>query len=341
MISFTLTNDSITVVYKGKSYTTQKSTPQFANLRKALIEENWDDVPNHLTIAKSLGSWAKGRFSLNEVSERFSYDGRELPTSINGRILLMATRGEDPTPMFNFFERLNRNPSMRSVEQLYGFIQNHGIPITKDGYFLGYKGVKDNYLDCHSGTLDHRPGQVVKVPRNQVSDDPQQTCHFGLHVGSKAFASGYGRRLITVKIDPEHVVCVPYDTSEKMRCCEYEVIGNAGDQLSSTVHDEQEVPPDAPEGDEMDVCPPDIETGPSDEMPEEEVKPISKTSGGMAIPKEYRTKANLPLDALMKMSLGELRELATHGLKIIGASKIPGGKSSLVGKIMEVRGSRG
>ncbi len=346
MVSFTLTNDSITVVYNGKSYTVQKSTPQFTGLRKALIEENWTEVPKHLTIAKSLNAWAKGRFTLNEATEVFSYDGREVPVSINNRIISMATRGEDPTPVFNFFERLNRNPSMRSVEQLYPFLQHAGISITPDGHFLAYKGVNSDYKDCHTNSIDNRPGQVVTVPRNQVSDDPRQACHFGLHAGSKSYASGYGARLTVVKIDPEHVVCVPYDSSEKLRCSEYEVIGNASENLSSTVHDEQELPPDEPDLPEGELFEEDefeddskLFDSSKGEFVEEE-KPLKRTSGGVSIPSKYSKLAAKPVDELMKLPLDRLRELATYGLKIIGASKIPGGKSALVAKIEEVRGSR-
>ena len=363
-LSFTMTNDSIVVIYQGKSHTVARNQPQFTGLRKAIIEENWDDVPNHLTIAKSLNTWAKGKFTFNDVLDLFSYEGLELPPSINKRIVTMATRGEDPTPMFNFFERLNRNPSMRSVEQLYPFLEHQGIAITPDGYFLAYKGVKDNYRDCHSGKIDNRPGEVVKVPRNRVSDDPQKTCHFGLHAGSKSYATSYGSRLVTVKIDPEHVVCVPYDSSEKLRCCEYTVIGNTGDDLPGTVHEEQDLPSDEPEqsdpadenddafnNDITDVD--DVEEGDDEddedqgklfdlnkgEFKKEEAPKPGKTAGGMGIPSKYAEKAKLELDELMRMSLGDLRELATHGLKIIGASKIPGGKSALVQRIIAVRDS--
>src|SRR6266550_6957990 len=104
-LSFTMTNDSIVVIYQGKSHTVAKNQPQFTGLKKAIIEENWDDVPNHLTIAKSLNTWAKGKFTFNDVRDLFSYEGLELPANINKRIVTMATLGEDPTPMFNFFER--------------------------------------------------------------------------------------------------------------------------------------------------------------------------------------------------------------------------------------------
>jgi hypothetical protein len=405
--SYTLTRDSIMVIWQGKSHVVQKGTPHFVGLRQALLEEKWDDVPNHLTIAKGLSSWAKGEFTLNEMTETFSYKGTELPKDINERITQMASNGEDPMPLLRFFERLQRNPSFRSVQQLYPFLKHKGIAITKDGCFFAYKGVNADYTDCHTSKISNVPGTVNKMPRNQISDDPQHACHEGFHVGARSHASGYGKRMIVCKVDPEHVVCVPYDSSQqKMRVCEYKVVGNYGDDLPDTITDEDDLAPDAPpvkaaEGntsaypdipdvsedeseqsdpaDENDEAfngdPPlpegQIDTGDpndrenhggslsrvadalgfdSNEEDGGEAKAAAEedellgnevtTAGGMVIPKKYNKQAFLPLDELMKLSLDALRELATYGLKITGASKVPGGKSALAAKIIEVRGTK-
>ena len=80
----------------------------------------------------------------------------------------------------------------------------------------------------------------IKVHRNRVSDDPNTPCHFGLHVGSLEYAQSFGERVVIVRVDPEHVVCVPYDcTSQKMRVCEYEVVGLhiEGHMPSTTIDD--------------------------------------------------------------------------------------------------------
>ncbi len=363
-VQYTISNESITVVWEGKPHVVQKGSPHFAGLRDAILSEKWDDIPNHLTVAKTLASWAKGKFALDEGREIFSYEGRELPQTINRRIIAMATAGEDPTRMFRFFERLNKNPSMRSVEQLYPFLEHQNIPITPDGCFLAYKGVNANYTDHHTGTIDNKPGVINKLPRNQISDDPREACHFGFHVGARGHAQGYGNRMIVCKVDPEHVVCVPYDSGQqKMRVCEYTVVGNYGDDLPSTVYDEADLPPDAPEEPAAEASPEDSEpeavhedfeedekeeqedegklfdTEKGEVVPEESsVEPV-KTAGGLEIPKKYAARAAKPVDELMQMSLDDLRELATYGLKIIGASKIRGGKSTLVARIVEVRGT--
>lgn len=385
---FTFTNESIGIVWEGKSHTVQKSSPHFIGLRKAILEERWDDIPNYLTVAKSLNSWAQGKFTFVEHSNTFSYEGREVPREINNRIVQMATTGADPTPMLRFYERLQKNPSWRSVEQLYKFLTHSGIPITKDGCFLAYKGVNADYTDCHSGTVSNKPGTINKMPRNQISDDPNHACHVGFHVGAKMHASGYGKRMLVCKVDPEHVVCVPYDAGQqKMRVCEYKVLGHLGEGLPDTIFEDEEdltalpeTPAQSDPADEDDDAfngesEEDIEEGPEEEdgiendESSEEIEPEdeeeagelkgdlvgdltrvaaqaikteeeeeAKTAGNLAIPKKYAKRAFLPLEELMKLTLDDLRELATYGLKIIGASKVPGGKVALAAKIMEVRG---
>jgi hypothetical protein len=375
-IPFTLTNESITVVYNGKAHVVQRGQPQFVNLRNALLAERWEEVPSHLTVAKSLSAWAKGRFTVNETLEEFSYDGAPLPKQINSRIISMAAAGKDPTPLFLFYERLQRNPSMRSVEQLYKFLQHTGIPFTTDGCLLAYKGVKNDYTDQHTGKVDNRPGTVNKMARNKISDDPREACHFGFHVGALTYARTFSQRVIICKVDPEHVVCVPYDHSErKMRVCEYKVIGNYGEILPDDIFDEnapaprQDDPTDDNDkafngepGDEDDEREPDsldtlMENDDEDEEDEETEEPVeeevkaeepaipaepiegvpAKKNQKLKIPKKFKKLVDLDYEGYMKQTISALREFAVHGLHIVGAAHIRGGKVQLIAKIIEVR----
>lgn len=357
-IPFTLTNESATVIYNGKPYTVQKSSPHFASLRAALISEDWDVVPKHLTVNSSLTTWAKGKFTVNDTIEVFSFEGTVLPPSINQRIVRMHAQGKDPAPLFRFYERLQKNPSFRSVEQLYDFLKHGKIPLTTDGCFLAYKGVNEDFTDRYTGTIDNRPGVVHKMPRNKISDDPRQTCHFGYHVGAVVYARSFGPKIVICKVDPEHVVCVPYDASQqKMRVCEYKVIGHYGvhlpddiiedddfveDTKSLTPHTVYAVDDDEDQIDEEDIFS-DPETTDSVEMEEvEEEEPVEEEpkKGELVIPREYRKWAKLSYEELMQLSREDIRALATYGFKIVGASKIPGGKTAVIAKILELRGDK-
>ena len=180
-MNYTLTRDTITVVVQGKSYVVRKGVTNFAKLRDAIMREAWEEVPGYLTISRSIEAWARDKFSVE--GEVISYNGKPLPPELNQRIFAMVAEGKSPEPFFKFWERLEQNPSYRSVHSLWPFLQHLGIPLTEDGCFIAYKGVNRDYTDRYSGKITYQPGTMVRYPRNEVSDDPRTPCHEGLHVG--------------------------------------------------------------------------------------------------------------------------------------------------------------
>lgn len=350
---YTMTNESITVVWEGKPVVVKQGSPNYLGLKKAITAQDWDDIKNHLTVSKSIESWANRKFTVNDGV--VYYLGEAIPDDINARIIAMSGAGEDPTSLFNFWERLQKNPSFGSVKQLYGFLKNKNIPILEDGCFLAYKSVREDYKDVHSGTFDNHPGVTNEMPRNKISDDPNLACHEGLHVGALSYAQSFHAEgiIVVCKIDPENVVCVPYDSSQqKMRVCKYRVVGNYGTELPSTVFEE-----DLPITDDEDTTDEEedgngefTDTGraasltspPSPEMAR--TKPAARSSSKTKTPKlNPKTKKlvisfnKLELDGLIEKSIEELRQYATYGVKLVGASKIPGGKVALVKSILKTR----
>lgn len=310
--NFAVTKESVTVIYGGRPFVVKQGQPNFVLLRTAILEAirkaDWRDVPAHLSAGTSLSKWAKGRFRVD--GDRLLYDDDEVPSDLASRISEMAANGEDPTPLLRFWENLQLNPSKRSVDQLWNFLNNLGIPLTADGCFLAYKGVRDDFKDCHSGTIDNRPGAKVRMERNKISDDPNHACHQGLHVGAREYASSFGPNVVICKVFPAHVVCVPNDHSfQKMRVCEYEVIGlDNGGYMPSTSIDEAEVP-----------------------------KAPAKTISKAGRSKGFQKLDSLDEAGLMDCKLETLRAYAARGLNVVGASRIPGGKWSLVQRILEAR----
>jgi len=405
-----VTNDSITVVLPNnpKPYVVKKGAANFINLKNAIFAEDWDKLPEYLTVAGSVSKWSNDKFKLDDASDVVTYLDKEVAPKFAKRILKMASEGEDPTTLFNFYERLQRNPSWRSVEQLWDFLNHEGIPLTPDGCFLAYKGVKMNFKDAHSGKIDNHVGNTIEVPRNSVSDDPRTACHFGLHVGAKQYAESFSEQLIICKVDPEDVVCVPYDSSQhKMRVCKYTVVGMDGGELSDTIHkdtlpvDTEEREPEIPDGDgdedtnegedqdfvheddgdedpvfasaddpedddevAQDVHDDIVENDPGDDEDEgitagrmratnepkpkvtyhatEKDKPKTKVTHApkKKLSKDYRKYKAMDLGKLMEQPISDLRQYATYGLDIVGASKIPGGKTALAQRIIKVRDRR-
>jgi len=302
-IPYTLTNESINIVWKGKTYTITKSAPNFRSLRKAILKEDWDSIPKFLTVNKTVEDWSKKRFKVDEENN-ISYEGTDLPSSLTTRILTLVQKGEDPNSFFNFWTRLQKNPSYRSVKQLWSFLSHQGIPITPDGCFLAYKSVKKNFRDHHSGRFSNSPGVVQEMARNKISDDPTVACHEGFHVGTLSYAKNFNSdnsRVVICKIDPKDVVCVPFDaSSQKMRVCRYEVIGNHGSAILS-----------------------------SDSS--------SSFSPKRVVQAKWEKYDKMDITELISVPLDILRSYASNALNIVGSSKIPGGKTALIQVISQTR----
>lgn len=336
MIKYTLTYDSVVVLADTGPVTVQRGAPNFDALRQALLAEDWGAASQHLTVNDSLLRWAQGHFTL--VEGVFYYKGEALPTELNERICQMASCGDNPTPFFNFWERLQKNPSHRSVNQLWPFLLHAGIPLTPDGCFLAYKSVRLDYRDHHTGTYLNVVGAVIKEPRNKISDDPDVPCHFGLHVGSKEYAENFGppdSRIMAGKVDPMNVVCIPRDSSYmKMRVCEYAVAAelDRAEWMPSTVaYNEpserfEEEEDEGGEGDwEEDAYEEDEELDPA--VLEEAVETV----------RSWERFDDLDEAELSTHTLADLRRYAVNHLKMKGAGRLPGGKPALVAAILAYR----
>lgn len=353
-LKYQITNESVMVVVDGEPHTVNKTQPNYADLRTALVAEEWDKVPELLTVGQTVVNWADGEFTV--VGGYVHYQNEQLPGPLNARILKMVGQGDDPRPLMRFWERLDENPSYRSRQQLFDFLMQHpGIPFTPDGHVLFYKGVRSNFRDCHSGKFDNSPGQKLYMKRNRVSDDPNLACHFGFHVGARSYAASFGNgQTVICKVDPADVVCVPNDCGQaKVRVHRYEVVGvDGGGLLPDTNLHEKPVAKTAPKVDAKTGEPP---VDPNEPL----VAPVGKHTDGSPLeagetqPKgdDDAAAVTLPLTGtewdylnnmdsvdLMDLRIMTLRAYARFNCLIVGASKMRGGKTMLVPAICKARG---
>ena len=167
---------------------------------------------------------------------------RKIYNSVSQRLVKMLAGGYDVKPLSNFLKRLLKNPSKTAIEELYPFMEKADVTIDTEGFIIAYKKVKDNYFDIYSGTVNYNIGNIVEMPRNEVDDNRSNLCSDGLHFCSFSylnhFGSGYGNRVLIVKVDPADVVSIPADYNDaKARACRMEVIGEIEEQrdvLAST-----------------------------------------------------------------------------------------------------------
>jgi hypothetical protein len=366
-IPYTLTNDSVTVVIDGKVTTVAAGAINYNAIRDAILTDDLELIPHLLTPKAALGQYLEGTDFYFGPSFEVMYkgpngQGEKLPEQFERRIRATAEKGESPKGLLNFFSRLQNNPSSRSVLQLWPFLDHEGIPIEESGHFLAYKAVREDLLDCHSGTIANTPGNVIKIPRNKISDDPNHACHFGLHVGAVGYAHSFGERILIVRVDPANVVCIPFDSSfQKMRVCEYEVVGfhtadgaeGNANPMPSTTYEVDVVDDIDDDGEDLDESEGDEDDGSTaselDKIDFSSLADVDRSSDGkgytISEPKTFTVSSDklfkgwgqMSARTLLEQSIADLRTYASKKLKIVGASKVAGGKTALVKRILKVR----
>lgn len=340
---YTITNDMITIIWKGELVTVRQAMPNFKPLRAAIMNEAWDEIADHISSSSTVKKWVHGFFSVEGGNIYFK--NKKLPEELEKRIIAMAAEGKDPSAIFNFWQKLQNNPSYRSVEQLWKFLEHQGIPLVANGNFLAYKSVSRTFMDHHTGTICNAPGMTVEMPRNQISDDPNTPCHEGLHVGALEYAENFRSsdiaKIVICEIDPADVVCVPHDySSMKMRVCRYTVIGVHNDGKMNNVFmddediagvddDDRSVSYDASSEDEIEFV--------SSIADKSSTKKLRAVPPGATDTKVLRRYDDYPYEKLLDQRLEDLRRYASKCLSIVGAHHVPGGKVGLVNLIIKMR----
>ena len=227
---FIIQGSNVTVVIEGKPHTVSKTHVSYAKVVEAIKAGEWDTVKNIIDPVKVVLNYGQGNISIQ--GDKLFWKGEPFAGVLATRMISMLEEGFSIEPMVLFMHNLLKNPSKRSVDELYGFLEKNNLPITPDGYFLAYKKVRQDFKDIHSGTMDNSLGTVVEMERYKVDDNKDQTCSTGLHFCGMSYLNHFGgsdSRTVIVKIDPADVVSIPSDyNGAKGRACRYEVIGELG-----------------------------------------------------------------------------------------------------------------
>lgn len=243
-------------------YVADEFHPAFEDILKGLRAGD----PNVWSLFE-VGKGVVSKF--RSVTERVSWNGSEvlwdgspIHTALSEQLSRALREGDERnyTAMARFWEKLEANPDENSRKQAYDFLACHEFQITEDGDVVGYKGVRDaqedgvyystwasQVPDVPSGFVNGAPiaplsqipqkiGDVVTMPREQVSNDPYVLCSRGLHVSTHDYASSYGNKVMLVTFSPANICAVPNDAQgEKVRVWKYKVKGLATERNSDSV----------------------------------------------------------------------------------------------------------
>ena len=267
-----ITPTDVTVIINGNHKRVRKDSPdsseviELVKLHNAsnVVQEREDIVAKIEELcnpAKKIEFKSDGRFEFDGHSAMFLKGTSDpVPEFLAKRLLDYISKELDVEPLVNFWKNVLLNPDKAVRQQLFGFLEHNGHPITDKGYFLAYKAVKvarkydketgeeiisvsydENtgerveevlnqsmvFKPYHSGShgMVVKVGEPISMPREECDSDPYETCSAGLHVGSMEYVHNFGYSdgvILEVLVSPRNVVAVPTDyNNTKMRCCEY------------------------------------------------------------------------------------------------------------------------
>jgi hypothetical protein len=230
-VASVVTKKSITLNYNGETHMVLAGTPEYEEVLQALKDRDYDAIPALVEKSKRIKEYSRGNFTV--VDGVLKVNGLTVPSRLADKILEFEREGLPFEGLVAFAKKLLNNPSYRSVNALFDFLETNSHPITDDGNFIAYKWVKKDFKDARTGTFDNSPGMTCEMPRNQVDEDPNVTCSHGLHVANWDYALNHYSQMvggdglmIEVSVNPADVVAVPIDyNNSKMRTCKYVVIG--------------------------------------------------------------------------------------------------------------------
>ena len=238
-----LANADVSFFFRGKS---QVISADHVNYNKIVAKLNAGDGTGLAELVDIADSIRKFDADLKVENGEVSYKGLPLHTTLADRLRGLMRDGFNFKPLAAFITNLYNNPSKRAIDELYPFLEHHGLPITEDGCFLAYKAVKNNYFDIYTGrTLTSKVGETVTMQRRDVDDNYERDCSNGLHCGALDYVVQYGafvkgqpvpaggNRLMVVKVNPADVVSVPkYEGHPKIRVCKYVVVSEIADVVT-------------------------------------------------------------------------------------------------------------
>jgi hypothetical protein len=219
----------ITAIIDGTVFTVDTDHSNYQNILQTVRDQDWTKFLDLVDLSRKVRDYAHNT-NVEIKDGIIVFDGEPIHNTLTKRVINFMQQDLPFKPLLNFLCNLMENPSKRAVDELYDFLDVGELPITEDGHFLAFKNVKADYTDIYSGKFNNAVGSICEMKRNQVDEDKDRTCSYGLHFCSIAylpnFSDSNGGKTMIVKINPKDVVAIPSDyNNTKGRTCRYEVVG--------------------------------------------------------------------------------------------------------------------
>jgi hypothetical protein len=247
-----------TVVVDNQSHQFDHTHPEYEGLVECVKTGDAEEFMQLLEVGTVIENWSEGDFQFRDGY--LYYEDEQVASQPTDRIIQLIKNGWDHKPMLAYLDQLYQNISNRAVMESYEWCSHKGLPITPDGYLVGYKGVAvysgesatdkmgrplqdGDLVDRYTGSsFRNNVADECGMNRRKVSDNCNLGCAAGLHVGTYKYASdwaGHDGKVVLVKFSPADIVSVPTDCDfQKMRVSNYTVIGVARDVIEEEVYDE-------------------------------------------------------------------------------------------------------
>jgi len=225
-----MTGTGITVFLadSGETHTVDSNHTNFNQICKAVSAGEFDDVLAMISPKAAMEKFTYNSPEFKIEGGQVFYKDRLIKNYACDIMIEMAMKDMDVSYIEKFLANLYDNPSRKAVNDLYKFLEKGQLPITPDGHFVAYKVITEDFKDCRTSTFDNSIGSIVEMERNEVDEDADRLCSYGLHFCSLEYIGWFSNkrnRVVAVKINPRDVVAITPDHNEsKGRCCKYEVL---------------------------------------------------------------------------------------------------------------------
>lgn len=304
--------ESLVVVYEHDDPVTVPDThPRFTEILDLLRSGNATDESVEILVNTLLVAGKK----LSQITDRVSvapygvfFDDQPLRSELADVLLDMAKNDklDQLNSVAKFLEKAASNQTMEGIDALYRWIQNKDLVITSEGNFLGYKAItRDDdgnpvsitagkalvNGEVFEGQIPNNVGDIVSMPRNEVTDKTSVNCGPGLHAGTYEYANWFknlgwsfnsenksNRHIILVEMNPRDVVSVPDDHNcAKLRVSKYKVLEEIEERLATSFYEYEEENEDVTDGDFTDED--EVDAQPEVSLKDElETNPVFVTS---------------------------------------------------------------